>query len=274
MTDPLDRAAAALRAAPTPPGPPPALAAATVAALAAAEPATLRRRRRMRLVRALGATAALAAAVAVAVVLGTGSPVSALDAAVAKAKNARSVKFVTTTTVHHPDFEPKVTTTYYQGAKMRVEEAGHVRVADYAANRAIFLHPDWKYAWRPANMKKFDPPLDHFNKFVNSRGRKEGADDVGGVEADRYRITLDHKDDPADYRVWVDPRTGWPVKVEARGKVDMTGLDPKAPPADYTAVDDCFEWDVPLDEKLFNLEVPPGWELGDGPRQHRPDKKD
>jgi hypothetical protein len=270
MTDPLDRATEALRNAPTPPGPPPELAAATVAALDAS---FTHRRNRMRLVRAIGATAALAAAVTIAVVLGTGSPASALDAAVAKARNARSVKFVSTMVVHHKEFQPKVSTIYYQGAKMRVEEAGHVRIADYATNRAIFLYPEEKYAWRVKNTQKFDPPLDRFNKFVNSRGRKEGADDVGGVKADRYHLKLDAKADPRDYRLWVDPRTGWPVKVEGKGKVDMSGLFPNEPWPDYTLTDDRFEWDAPLDEKLFGLDVPPGWELGDGPPELRPRKK-
>ncbi len=270
MTDPLDRATDALRNAPTPPGPSPELTAATVAALDAS---FTHRRRRMRLVRALGATAALAAAVTVAVVLGTGSPVSALDTAVVKAKNAKSVKFVSTMVVHHKEFEPQVSTTYYQGTKMRVERENEVRIADYATNQAIFLYPDWEYAFRMKNTQKFDPPLDHFNKFVNTRGRKEGTDDVGGVRADRYHIKLDDKADPRDYRLWVDPRTGWPVKVEAKGKIDLSGAIPGEKEGDYTLTNDRFEWDAPLDEKLFSLDVPPGWELGDGPRMAPPERK-
>jgi hypothetical protein len=62
------------------------------------------------------------------------------------------------------------------------------------------------------------------------------------------------------------------VKVECRGKADMSGLEPKAPPADYTSIDDRFEWDAPLDEKLFSLDVPPGYELGAGPLMARPGK--
>jgi hypothetical protein len=264
MTDPLDRAAEALRAVPTPPGPPPALEAATVAALAAAEPVLIRRRRRMRLVRTLGATAALTAAITLAVVLGTGTP-SALAAAVAKAKNAKSVKFVCTLAVKHPDFTPKVTTVYYQGSKVRIEEEGTVRIIDYAAPKALILYPEQKYAWRPVDVQKYDPPLDHFKKLVNARGQKDGTDDVAGVKADRYRITLDPKADPREYRLWLDPRTGWPVKLEGRGKADMRGYSEKEPPADYTLTQDRFEWDAPLDEKLFSLEVPPGWDVGGAP---------
>ena len=273
MTDPLDRAAEVLRAVPIPTGPPPALEAATVAAVATAEASSLTRRRRMRLVRTAGAAAALAAAVTLAVVLGTGSPASALDAAVAKAKNAKSVKFVSMMVVKHPEFQPQVSTHYYQGAKVRIEEGGQVRVADYAANRGAFFYPGEKYVWRLTNTRKFDPPLDHFNKFVNARGRKEGADDVGGVRADRYKVVVERKEDPRDYRVWVDPRTGWPVKVEATGKVDLKDLFPGQPPADYTITDDRYGWDVPLDEKLFRLDVPPGWEAGDVPPELRPRKQ-
>ncbi len=269
MTDPLDRAAAALRAAPVPPEPP-ALAAATLAALAAADATLATRRRRMRLVRAIGATAALAACVTVAVLLATGSPASALDAAVAKAKNAKSVKFVSTMVVHHPDFAPRTSTVYYQGAKMRIEEDGQVRVADYAANRAVFLYPEEKYAMRVANTQKFEPPLDHFNKFVNARGVKEGVDLVGGVKADRYRVASGGKGEAREDRMWIDPRTGWPLKLEGKGKADLTGLDPKAPPAAYTLTSDRFEWDVPLDAKLFDLAVPAGWEAGDVPPELRP----
>ena len=270
MTDPLDRATDALRTAPTPPGPPPELTAATVAALDAS---FTHRRRRMRLVRALGATAALATAVTIAVVLGTGSPVSALDAAVAKAKNAKSVKFVSTMVVHHKEFEPQVSTTYYQGTKARVEQENQVRVVDYATSQALFLHPDWKYAFRMKGTQKYEPPLDHFNTFVNARGRKEGTDAVGGVTADRYHLKLDRKDDPRDYRLWIDPRAGWPVKVETKGKIDLSGAIPGEKEGDYTVTDDRFEWDAAFDEKLFSLDVPPGWELGDGPRMAPPERK-
>lgn len=270
MTDPLDRAAEALRNAPTTPGPPPELAAATVAAL---EASFTHRRNRMRLVRAVGATAALAAAVTIAVVLGTGSPASALDAAVAKVKNAKSVKFVNTLVVKHPDFAPQVETVYYQGAKARFEADGRVRIADYAANRGAFVYPDEKYVWRVKSLQKMDPPLAHFNKFVARRGKMHGTEKVGAVEAARYHIRLESKDDPRDYRLWVDPRTGWPVKVEGKGTVDMTGLDPKAPRPEYTITSDRFEWDTPLDEALFSLDVPPGWEVGDGPPELRPRKK-
>lgn len=273
MTDPLDRAAAALRDTSVPPAPSD-LDAATLAALAAADLTLATRRRRMRLVRTIGATAALASAVTLAVVLGTGSPASALEAAVAKAKNAKSVRFVSTMVVHHPDFSPQVSTVSYQGSRMRVEHEAQVHIADFATSQALFLHPDWKYAFRAKGSQKYDPPLDYFNKFVNSRGVKEGADDVGGVKADRYRVVVERPADPRDYRMWIDPRTGWPVKVVGKGKVDMSGLDPKAPPADCTITDDRFEWDAPLDAKLFSLDVPPGYELGDGPRMAPPKRKD
>lgn len=68
MTDPLDRAAAALRAAPVPPGPPPELRAATVAALHAqtplARPSEPRRAVQRRLVMRIAGFATAAAVVA------------------------------------------------------------------------------------------------------------------------------------------------------------------------------------------------------------------
>jgi outer membrane lipoprotein-sorting protein len=273
MTDPLDRAAAALRDTPVPPGPPPDLTAATLAALAAADATLATRRRRMKLVRAVGATAALAAAVTLAVVLGTGSPASALQAAVEKAKNAKSVKFVSVLVVKHPEMEPQTTTVYWQGSKVRFEAAGHVRVADYAANRGVFLYPDEKYAWRLKNVEKMEPPLAQYTRFVNTRGARDGTDEIGGVKADRYRLRLERKEDPQDYRLWVDPRTGWPVKLEATGTVLLPDGTGKESPAPYTLTDDRYEWDVPLDAKLFDLGVPAGWEAGDGPPELRPRQK-
>ena len=118
-----------------------------------------------------------------------------------------------------------------------------------------------------------DPPLAAYTRFVNTRGQKEGSDEVGGVKVDRYRLRLDRKDDPRDYRLWIDPRTGWPVKLEGTGKVGVPDGTGKEVPCDYTTTDDRYEWDVPLDEKLFSLDVPPGWEAGDGPPELRPRKK-
>lgn len=268
MTDPLDRAAAALRDAPVPPAPP-ALAAATLAAVTAADATLATRRRRMKLVRAVGATAALAACVTLVVVLGTGSPAAALEAAVEKARNAKSVKFVSVMDVKHPDMEPQTTTVYWQGSKVRFEAAGHVRVADYAANRGVFLYPAEKYAWRLKTVAKMEPPLAQYERFVNTRGAKDGRDVIGGVKADRYRLKLERKEDPQEYRLWVNPRTGWPVKLEATGTVSLPDATGKESPVPYTLTDDRYEWDVPLDAKLFDLDVPAGWEAGDAPLELR-----
>ncbi|QDU19270.1 hypothetical protein [Urbifossiella limnaea] len=272
MTDPLDRAAAEVRDTPVPPVPSD-LAAATVAALAAAEGTLATRRRRMKLLRTVGATAALAAAVTLVVVLGSGSPASALEAALDKARNARSVKFVSVLHVKHPEMTPQTTTVYWQGAKVRFEQGDHVRVADYAANCGVFLYPAVKYAWRLKNVAKMEPPLAQYERFVASRGAKDGTDDVRGVKADRYRLKVDRKDDPQDVRLWVDPRTGWPVKLEATGTVQMPDGTGKDTPAPYTLTDDRYEWDAPLDAKLFEVEVPAGWEAGDVPPELRPRKE-
>ncbi|MFO0796022.1 MAG: hypothetical protein U0804_01020 [Gemmataceae bacterium] len=272
MTDPLDRAAAALRDTPAPPVPSD-LAAATVAALAAADTALVTRRRRMKLIRTVGATAALAAAVTVAVVLGTGSPASALEAALDKARHARSVKFVSVLDVKHPEMTPQTTTVYWQGSQARFEAADHVRVADYAANRGVFLYPGEKYVWRLKTAAKMEPPLAQYERFVASRGAKDGTDDVRGVKADRYKLRVERKDDPQDVRLWVDPRTGWPVKLEATGTVKLPDATGKVVAVPYTVTDDRYEWDVPVDAKRFDLEVPAGWEAGDGPPELRPRKE-
>ena len=186
-----------------------------------------------------------------------------------KAKDAKSVKYVSTLVVKHPDFEPQVSTHYLLGDKMRVEDAGRVRVADYAANRGVFLYPEDRYAWPVKNAKQFESPLAHFNRFLGLPGEKEGVDEVAGVKADRYRVRPPRRpgpNEPDEFRVWVDPRGGWPVKVETRGKADLTGSHgPAAPRADVVITDDRFEWDAALDAKLFALDPPPGWTVGTEP---------
>jgi outer membrane lipoprotein-sorting protein len=264
--DPLAAATAALQSAPTPPVPDD-LAAAATAALVNRLPApaqNVRRKRFMRYARYGAATAAAAAvAVTAAVIWPSGSSAAMLHAALQKARQAESVRYTQTLAVEGiPD---NVELARLRGHQFRIEAAdgSQVRVADLKARQAVILDTDRRLAQQidlPAGPDGQPSLLDSLNKLAGRPGEKAGEEDAGGVRTVKYKVTVDApKGAPRDWSVWVDPKTGWPVKLRAAGKVAVPQADGKEKEVPYTLTLDRFEWNAAFDEKLFSLATPEGY---------------
>jgi hypothetical protein len=83
-----------------------------------------------------------------------------------------------------------------------------------------------------------------------SSAERLGTEQVDGKDTTKYRC--EHPS--GHYLLWVDAKTNLPVKV-----VVSESRDDAAPAVIVTMTN--FQWNVPLDESLFTLDIPAGYEL-------------
>jgi outer membrane lipoprotein-sorting protein len=97
------------------------------------------------------------------------------------------------------------------------------------------------------------------NISQNSDAEDLGLQTINGKEVKVFRIKTE------DYSVtfWVEPKTGNPIKVECQIKIpDVTDKDSKGEKTmGVSMVLSNFQLDVPLDESLFSLTPPEGYNL-------------
>lgn len=276
--DPLERATAALRDAPVPPGPPDDLTAATVAAvhtrLAALGAARRQQRqRRRRIMRYAGFGTAAAAAVAVAVTLWPGGSAAAdVDKALDKAEKATSVK-VRMTQERDGKVE-NVRTVVRQGDAVRAEidtgakEPGKVVfVGDLGTREVLAYAPGAKVAERgkigDQEYKMITGALGDFAGLKATLAADPKAVKAVGEEklGDRETAVFEFAGETlrlgngglftSTWRVWVDPKTGFPVRL--RRADNQKGV----------MTIDYEEWNTKFDAKLFSLDVPDGYKLSE-----------
>ena len=135
-----------------------------------------------------------------------------------------------------------------------------VTIWDGSQGKSLHLQPAQKRATLHdyVNMPKDKTPnqnplgglramlLDSENKRYDKR-EPLGKRDIDGRQVDGFRISLAG----GVFSVWGDPKTGLPVRVEA-----ITAMTPNAK---ITMSD--FEFNVEMDESLFSLEPPAGYEV-------------
>ncbi len=275
--DLLEQATAALRDSAPPNGPSPSLVASTIVALESLEKAPVvvmrpeARNSRSRFIRYSGLAAA-AAAVVLAAVLWFIDRTATLTFAqvVENIRNARSVNFVITTkTGSKPrtygfggrsELEAKMA---IQGDGVRYELPGAVIIFDTKERKALELHSVDKVAEKG----KFDGPeklpadviqnpverLRNLKDEIKDNVEQLADETVDGRKCQVYQVKNRLKPPatwlvPDRFKLWVDVKTGLPVRIEAADE-------------NQSITYDHFVWDQPLAEKLFSLEVPQGYRL-------------
>jgi len=135
-----------------------------------------------------------------------------------------------------------------------------VTIWDGSQGKSLHLQPAQKratlhdYVNMPKDKTPNQDPLGGLRRMLldseNRRYAKReplGKRDIDGRQVDGFRISLAG----GVFSVWGDPKTGLPVRVEA-----ITAM---APNAKITMSD--FEFNVEMDESLFSLEPPAGYEV-------------
>ena len=135
------------------------------------------------------------------------------------------------------------------------EENGRVWILDSEKRESLALDPKKKTAIHVEEMAQSVSAHDVIEGIKNLRGGTEeqlGTRDFDGRKALGFRV---HKDD-RDYSVWVDSRTGLPVRIETETGAGTGGNGLKAR---ITLTD--FQFDAELDESLFSLKFPKGYSV-------------
>lgn len=145
----------------------------------------------------------------------------------------------------------------YLGNKMRSEVPDlFISINNPETGQSLILDPKTKTA-RLVKVEVIGPhpklateldPIGEMRKLAGKKGEPAGEQQIRGVKAKGLRVTEDSK----EFTVWIDPATDLPVRidmvVESAGKKMSIMFDELA-------------FDVPLDEKRFSLEPPPGYTL-------------
>ncbi len=279
--DRLDHSIAALRNTPIPAGPNAQTIAATLAALrraasgnfVAPDPTpvsslssvvTLFRSLKITVYRHRKASA-ISVALSLAIVcafslFGGGNSVSLAQVA-ERLRSVRSVTSTARTTIPGQN-EPIILKVEQLGRRTRSEMPGGViTITDQDFGEILLVNPILKTATltkmdtlakvellmgpqqQPA--MPFDPIRD-LRRLADQQGKSVGEQRIGNVKAKGIRSTLDGR----EITVWIDPDTKLPLRIET--VVETAGQKTRV------TLDE-FAFDVPLDEKRFSLDAPPGF---------------
>jgi hypothetical protein len=216
---------------------------------------------------------AVAAAVIAVVVLGlfefigTGSTSGVVWAEVAKKVQAsRGVIFRSRDTAPDSrDGGPDYTMNYLYSAQLRLDSYKGAQIiktfySDYNTKTSVFIdHGHKSYIKRTVEkMEQNDlwtDPKSMVQRFLSHEHRELGQKTVEGVLCEGIETTdpaFDGTDFPVDSlmaRIWVSVETGYPVQFEVEivrnnGQIRIAG------------VADQFQWDVELDESIFEPNIP------------------
>ena len=267
--DILDRATAALRDTPIPAGPPPQLAASTTLKLEnlATSPNRLPRRNRVvtivRYCRLLPPPSCLVV-VAVAFWLIDRNATFTFAQVVDNVTKAKSVSFVVHQKIgKQPELETRM---FIRGDVVRYEIADFATIImDWNKRKGLELDTRWQGTIKDKIARKIDlegrvPKDDVRNPIDRLRHIKEGSKDyaqrLGDEVLDQRNCQVYQvrgaKDAsmlvPSDFKLWVDAKTGLPVKIHAQDE-------------NISLLYEDFKWNEPLQDDLFSLTVPKDYRL-------------
>ena len=260
--DPLDRAADALRRTAVPEGPPEETVARTLAALrTAAEAKTLPVYRRipMRYAWRIAVAGVLAAGVAIYFtgLLPLRSPLAFAEVA-AKLRDARTLTCKSITRDPRQKEPVTMQLSFKEPGLVRNEGGGQIGITDLTQKKTLLLDTGTMTAMlvefkRVKNANKdahenAPEMIDWLRKLADKKGESAGKKWIGDVEAEGFRV----EDEGFTYNVWADPKTKMPVLIEMPIRIaDQETL--------VTLSD--FRLDPKLDDSLFRLEPPEGYQL-------------
>jgi outer membrane lipoprotein-sorting protein len=199
--------------------------------------------------------------------IGTGSTSGVVWAEVAKKVQAsRGVIFRSRDTAPDSrDGGPDYTMNYLYSAQLRLDSYKGAQIiktfySDYNTKTSVFIdHGHKSYIKRTVEkMEQNDlwtDPKSMVQRFLSHEHRELGQKTVEGVLCEGIETTdpaFDGTDYPVDSlmaRIWVSVETGYPVQFEVEivrnnGQIRIAG------------VADQFQWDVELDESIFEPNIP------------------
>lgn len=260
--DPVDRAAAALRRASVPEGPPEETIARALSALRAATEAktiSFSRRAPLRYAWKIAVAGLLAASVVVYVTgLLPPRPPLAFAEIAAKLRDARTLTYEITYKSPEQKEPEKVKILYKEPGWIRTEGDGPVSIGDLRQGKTLILDTTAKTAMlidykKIGNVEKdaqanASSLIDELRKLADKKGESVGKRRIGDLETEGFRV----ENEGFTLTLWANPKTKMPVLIEVPLRVgDQESL--------VTMSD--FQLDPKLDDALFRLEPPEGYQL-------------
>jgi outer membrane lipoprotein-sorting protein len=188
---------------------------------------------------------------------GTQSTASAFNEVVDKFMSAKSARFIMEVKSEAMPTTQTFRAEFLAPNRIRQEVFNVTNIADYNQGKVLTLMPATKEAIlmtiknRPKDAKP-ENMFDHVRKILSERRKDESPDIVslGEKEIDGKKVEgFRNKNGDTLLDVWGDPMTGWPVRIETT----WNGT-PKT-----ETVFKSFEFNVPVDESRFSLEIPVGY---------------
>ncbi len=196
--------------------------------------------------------------------LGPGGSTNVAFAEVAKKLDkVKTARFITT--MKYGD-QPAMTTKQFirNDGMMRQEmPMGIVMVIDTQKQQGLLIQTQRKIAQRvtfdglPMQNMMANNPIEQMRKMRNPDAKPIGKERLNGREMLIYEIQQPMlKELNATFKLWVDPKTELPVQVLMTMPVPDT--EERA-----TITIDRFVWNEPMDEALFSMEPPEGYQVQD-----------
>jgi len=131
-----------------------------------------------------------------------------------------------------------------------VDADGVVRICDRGRAEALSLYPSRRVARlvRVEGHLGYGSLLDELRKMPDAEEAAVSEEMLNGVEARVYRVAQPGR----TLTIWADPKRSVPLRIES---VSGSGQDR------VRVVLTNMAWNVPLDESLFAMDVPPGYRL-------------
>jgi len=183
----------------------------------------------------------------------------AIENVVAKLVNAKSARWETVIDLGSLGKHTS-RTAIMPGRTRQEDEDGSVMIIDWKSGQALSLSPDSKTAMRMEMGLDFEELeefkfLNQFQTLRDSLGSSLESDGLNNVESlgskiiDGRKLTGYRFDGQEKITIWADPKTEVAVQIEL-----TIGADVHFVMKNYNA-------DVPVDETLFSLEIPDGYQV-------------
>jgi hypothetical protein len=203
--------------------------------------------------------AAALLALATAAVLWDQSAGRAFEQVVQRVKAARNVQFATTTRLGMG--REATGRMYLMDNRLRFEQfdGALVQIGDLDAKRVLMLNTQARLAQSidvtEDVAQSFANPIEQLRRATAEDAQRIGQEIIKGRRTDVYRLRRGNVFgiQAPEMLVWVDVASELPARVIVRDP------DPKAP-TEFRFDD--FAWNEPLDESLFALDAPAGFETG------------
>ncbi len=191
---------------------------------------------------------------------GTGG--QAFAQVVAKIREAATVQFQMSTRMagQHSD-DAKY---YLSGNRIRIEqfEGRMILLGDLENQKALLLDTQRKLAQEreidDKLVEKFANPIEQLRKAASVNAKPAGEEILNGKNTEIYRLDkfefLGMLSGRNETRIWVDPESRLPLKIEIRD------LNPKHK---LEILIEGFVWNQPLEEELFSAAIPEGFKAGE-----------